>query len=116
MADNDVVAIRRQRLLECVTEKFGTQAKCVLDTGIHQGELSGLLRSKSFGEKKARSLEKKFDLPNKWLDGVDVDQDAVVADFAWVYAHANERGKALLRNTIDAAREAYCAIKDQRQA
>jgi hypothetical protein len=118
MADSDVVATRRQRLLACITDKYGTQAKCVRETGIHQGELSGLLKSKSFGEKKARSLEEKLGLPNLWLDGLDVkqDQDAVLADFSWVYAHANERGKSLLRNTIDAARSAYCKMEEKKQA
>jgi len=37
-------------------------------TGINQGELSALLKNKSFGEKKARKLETDAGMPAYWLD------------------------------------------------
>lgn len=61
--------IRRQRLRQLIQERYGdSQARFIDETGENQGEISGLLRTKSFGEKKARNLEKKVGLPAGWLD------------------------------------------------
>lgn len=65
----DTTTIRRKNLQLWIDEKFGgVQAEFINFTGINQGELSGLLKKKSFGEKKARSLEKLAGMPNLWLD------------------------------------------------
>lgn len=107
MGENNIVSTRRARLRQVIDERFdGKQAKFVEQTGINAGELSGLLRTKHFGEKKARSLEAALDLPNLWLDGLDekTGLDAIVSEFAWVYANATEDGKDYLRKTIQAAR------------
>lgn len=67
--ETDVVARRRLNLKAWIDERFkGVQAAFVDKTGINQGELSGLLRAKSFGEKKARALEKQAGMPDGWLD------------------------------------------------
>lgn len=64
--------IRRRRLRQLIEDRYdGSQAKLVEATGENQGEISALLRSKSFGEKKARKLEQKLDLPAGWLDQRD---------------------------------------------
>lgn len=61
--------IRRQRLRQLIRERYDdSQARFIDETGENQGEISGLLRTKSFGEKKARNLEKKAGLPAGWLD------------------------------------------------
>jgi hypothetical protein len=61
--------IRRQRLRQLIQDRYGdSQARFIDETGENQGEISGLLRTKSFGEKKARNLEKKVGLPAGWLD------------------------------------------------
>jgi hypothetical protein len=61
--------IRRQRLRQLIKDRYGdSQARFIDETGENQGEISGLLRTKSFGEKKARNLEKKVGLPAGWLD------------------------------------------------
>lgn len=61
--------IRRANLKKWIDEKHeGKQASFIALTGINQGELSGLLNKKSFGEKKARSLEKQAGMPELWLD------------------------------------------------
>lgn len=61
--------IRRARLAQLIQEKYeGSQAKFVDETGENQGEVSGLLRTKAFGEKKARKLEEKCGLPRGWFD------------------------------------------------
>jgi len=62
------VEARRQRLREWIdTHYAGTQAKFVAATGINQGELSGLLKSKSFGEKKAAAIEAQANMPPGYL-------------------------------------------------
>lgn len=70
LMDTDIVKTRRERLRELITKRFGgKQSRLVDDTGINAGELSGLLRTKHFGEKKARALEDQLGLPALWLDG-----------------------------------------------
>lgn len=70
LMDIDIVKTRRERLRELITKRFGgKQARMVEETGINAGELSGLLRTKHFGEKKARALEAQLGLPAMWLDG-----------------------------------------------
>lgn len=68
----EIQEIRRARLAKLIKEQFdGSQAKFVEHTGENQGEVSGLLRSKSFGERKARKIEAKCDLPVGWLDSLE---------------------------------------------
>jgi len=75
---NDVVTLRRKNLRRLIDEKYnGSQAMMVDAIDINQGELSSLLKTKSFGEKKARSLEIKAWIPNGWLD-TDHDNDETV--------------------------------------
>ena len=75
MAENlneAVVANRRKRLQKWIDERCeGTQSGFVEKTGINQGELSSLLKKKSFGEKKARALEGLAGMPPGWLDVID---------------------------------------------
>ncbi|WP_223165154.1 hypothetical protein, partial [Massilia frigida] len=59
---------RRERLRQLITERYKSQADFVAATGENQGEVSALLKDKSFGEKKARKLEVKCGLPEGWLD------------------------------------------------
>lgn len=68
--DSDIVALRRTRLRTWIQENHdGIQASFVAAVGINQGELSGLLNGKkSFGEKKARSLEASARMPSGYLD------------------------------------------------
>ncbi|MGO4326681.1 LexA family protein [Cupriavidus sp. 2TAF22] len=64
-----IVDIRRQRLQLLISQKYGTQAEFIRQTGMNQGEISGLSRgSKSFGEKKARRIEELAHIPPGWLD------------------------------------------------
>ena len=66
--ENKVVTNRRRRLARLIREKFDTQARFIAATGQNQGEISGLLKSKSFGEKKARAIERDCRIPAGWLD------------------------------------------------
>jgi phage repressor protein C with HTH and peptisase S24 domain len=71
---------RRKRLQLWIDQNYnGSQADYIVDTPgvdeetgepkfINQGELSGLLKKKSFGEKKARALEVQSRMPPMWLD------------------------------------------------
>lgn len=68
-ADNEDVANRRAQLKRWIKDHYHTkQADFVEATGINQGELSGLLKAKSFGEKRARSLERLAGMPEKYLE------------------------------------------------
>jgi SOS-response transcriptional repressor LexA len=72
----DTVQKRRSRLRGWIDLKCeGSQARFVEVTGINQGELSGLLKTKSFGEKKARTLEIHAGMPPMYLDAVDDDSN-----------------------------------------
>jgi len=65
----EIQDIRRARLAQLIRERYdGSQARFVDETGENQGEVSGLLRAKSFGERKARKLEAKCQVPTGWLD------------------------------------------------
>lgn len=72
--EDPVVANRRSRLkLWIDTNCAGSQKLFIASTNdgdkqINQGELSGLLRSKSFGEKRARALERQARMPVGYLD------------------------------------------------
>lgn len=71
MSEADVVTTRRLRLKSIIDKRFGgKQSRFVEEFDINAGELSGLLRSKHFGEKKARSLEAMLGLPEFWMDGL----------------------------------------------
>lgn len=66
---NDDVENRRAQLRLWINAHFdGVQAKFVEATDINQGELSGLLKTKSFGEKRARRLEIQAGMPPKYLE------------------------------------------------
>lgn len=124
MEDYDVVAMRRERLKEVIKNKFdGKQTRLVEETGINAGELSGLLRTRYFGEKKARSLETALKLPRLWLDGLaetkkpnPKKQSAVVADFEWTYNHVDDIGKGVLLKMIDAVKSGYLKSQKRKKA
>jgi phage repressor protein C with HTH and peptisase S24 domain len=64
----EIVDIRRARLAQLIRERYESQADFVSKTGYNQGEVSALLKNKSFGEKKARKIETDCGLPAGWLD------------------------------------------------
>lgn len=65
----DIEGIRRKNLGQLIKEKYKSQIDFVRETGVNQGETSGLLNGKRvFGERKARKLEKLAGLPAGWLD------------------------------------------------
>lgn len=71
--DTPVVATRRRRLKQWIDENHGgSQASFVLATGINQGELSLLLKDKSFGEKKAAAIEASARMPPGYLSDESV--------------------------------------------
>lgn len=79
-ADPTIASTRRQRLRDWIDLHYeGVQAAFVASTGINQGELSALLRDKSFGEQKARKLEQQAKMPARFLDGLDQEDAVAVA-------------------------------------
>lgn len=76
--DTPTVATRRRRLREWInTRHEGSQAAFVAATGINQGELSLLLKDKSFGEKKAAAIELAAGMPTGYLSGAEAAVQAV---------------------------------------
>jgi SOS-response transcriptional repressor LexA len=72
--DRPEVARRRKNLAFIIDRYYGgSQALFVSQTGINQGELSALLKNKSFGEKKARKLENDVGIPLGLLDQKDLE-------------------------------------------
>lgn len=75
--EDPIVQNRRRQLRRWIDEHFeGSQMAFIASTNdgekqINQGELSGLLKSKSFGEKRARSLERQAHMPPRHLDSSD---------------------------------------------
>lgn len=72
--DRPEVAQRRYYLRKWLIDNFEGSQSAFLATmegrghEMNQGELSGLLKKKSFGEKKARSLEEKAGMPPRYLN------------------------------------------------
>ena len=89
----DIVKNRRTNLRKWIDDHHnGSQASFMELTGINQGELSALLKDKSFGEKKARLLEDQSGMPFLYLDKdpVDnvspIDAEGLVPLISWVAA------------------------------
>jgi len=71
-----IMEARRARLRAWIDAHYaGSQAAFVKATGINQGGLSSLLRSKTFGENRAAAIERIADMPEGYLvfplDGPD---------------------------------------------
>lgn len=70
----DAVENRREQLRRWIATHFNGNASAFIASTadgqrqLNQGELSGLLRKKSFGEKRARSLEIQAHMPPGYLD------------------------------------------------
>ena len=65
----DTVTLRRHNLRQWIARLHGgQQAAFAASAAINQGELSALLKNKSFGEKKARKIEQDAGMPAMWLD------------------------------------------------
>lgn len=100
---DEIAARRRINLKAWIDNHFdGKQAAFVEHTGINQGELSALLRDKSFGEKKARTLEHQAGMPDFWLD-----------EESETKAGPDLRGKVPLISWVQAGQ--WCEISDQFQ-
>lgn len=72
--ENPAASNRRRQLQRWIDVNFaGLQSAFIASTNdgerqINQGELSGLLKNKSFGERRARSLEKQARMPDFYLE------------------------------------------------
>lgn len=81
--DSPLVALRRARLQQWIDERYGgSQAEFIKAAGVNQGEISALLKNKSFGEKRATTLERAAGMPAGYLsafnaaDPAEVEADA----------------------------------------
>ena len=92
-----VVAARRARLQEWIDLHYkGSKASFIAATGVNQGELSGLLKRKSFGEKRAATLEALAGMPSGYLvNPLPESRKPAPAGTAWVaYQCASARTRA----------------------
>jgi len=64
-----ITDLRRLNLRQWIADKYGgQQSRFAEAASVNQGELSSLLKNKSFGEKKARKIEQAASMPDMWLD------------------------------------------------
>lgn len=116
MDTESTMEVRRNRLRQLIDQKFGrSQAKMVAAIGINAGELSGLLRSKSFGEKKARHLEQQMGLPRGYFDQTESYQPTkkrLLAKAEFILAQGNEAQIQAVEAVIDS----FIAQCDRRHA
>jgi len=78
--DSITVAARRKHLRSWIDQHHkGSQAAFVAATGINQGELSGLLRAKAFGARKAASIEAAAGMPDGFLVSPRLDTELLRA-------------------------------------
>ena len=67
----NMTELRRANLRQWIDERCGgRQALFAQTAAVNPGELSALLKNKSFGEKKARKIEQAAAMPAMWLDTV----------------------------------------------
>lgn len=67
----NITELRRANLRQWIDERCGgRQALFAQTAAVNSGELSALLKNKSFGEKKARKIEQAAAMPAMWLDTV----------------------------------------------
>ena len=67
----NITELRRANLRQWIDERCGgRQALFAQTAAVNPGELSALLKNKSFGEKKARKSEQAAAMPAMWLDTV----------------------------------------------
>ena len=67
----NITELRRANLRQWIDERCGgRQALFSQTAAVNPGELSALLKNKSFGEKKARKIEQAAAMPAMWLDTV----------------------------------------------
>lgn len=101
--DDAATANRRAQLRRWIDERFGgSQTLFIGSTNdgekqMNQGELSALLKTKSFGERRARSLEKQAGMPAGYLEqtapGNELPTDIVTphhiekAPTGWPFSH-----------------------------
>lgn len=89
---SEVVTARRENLRAWIAiHFFGSQIRFIESCAergveVNQGELSGLLKSKSFGEKKARKIEKDCGMPHLYLDGIKSNVISAQEPLAPAYA------------------------------
>jgi hypothetical protein len=82
LPNKTAVSNRRAQLRRWIDDLFdGSQSAFIASTNdgdrqLNQGELSGLLKEKSFGEKRARTLEALAHMPQHYLDSTVAPSEA----------------------------------------
>jgi hypothetical protein len=106
----EIVAARRKRLRDWIAQHHkGSQASFIRATNpqINQGELSGLLKDKSFEQKRALKLEKQAGMPTGYLANPLDTVDATIQaenDIAAIQMIVQSLAYSLRENLPSAAR------------
>ena len=109
----DIVTNRRLKLQHLIDTAFGgSQASFIAKTDINQGELSGLLRNKSFGEKKARKIEQQAGVNSGYLDS-PIGEGALDQNKAELLAIYDKLPANLKRTIVEQASALYNAVSNK---
>lgn len=112
---------RYLNMLSVVKNRFdGKAGQCADAIGVKRPHLSRWLTKNEdvrigISEETARKIEIKLGMPPRSLDATPSElvpvmsksDEEVIAEFAWVYQHAEEDGRSTLLSTIAAVRKAY---------
>lgn len=108
----DIVTNRRLKLQHLIDTAFGgSQASFIAKTDINQGELSGLLRSKSFGEKKARKIEQQVGIDSGYLDSL-IGEGSIDLNKAELMSIYDKLPSNLKRTIVEQASALYNAVSN----
>lgn len=109
----DIVTNRRLKLQHLIDTAFGgSQASFIAKTDINQGELSGLLRNKSFGEKKARKIEQQAGVNSGYLDS-PIGEGSLDQNKAELLAIYDKLPTNLKRTIVEQASALYNAVSNK---
>ncbi|SAI72973.1 Uncharacterised protein [Bordetella ansorpii] len=85
--DDRDMQVRRAKLKKWIFNHFPSITAFAKHYGLSQGEISSLLRDKSFGPRRARSLERALDLPPRYLESDDPTPPSKLEQL-WPFAHS----------------------------
>lgn len=87
------IEIRRKQLKAWITARYASTRAFCTAYGLNESEVSQLLRSKSFGSRRARNIEASAGMPYRYLEGANegvpvgpqINAITKPATFAWPF-------------------------------
>ncbi len=84
------VEVRRTKLRQWIDTHFRSVKAFADKYGLSQSDISGLLRNKSFGSRRARNLEAKVGMPPDYLE-TEVAPGEPIVHTIWPFEHSTYR-------------------------